>query len=473
MTVLGGSARRAVRTPTALVLSAILLVACGPAGPAAVASPYAEGRWPQRPVVDLAFTVANDLRSVQGREAVVFTPDLPVCELVFRAWPNTPTMARTGTSLVVTEVLVDDAPAEPLISQAGAPPGVQGTLIEIPLSGCRAAGQPVRAELGFRLTLGADADERIGTSPATGTAWFGTGFPLLAWVRGEGWAREPAVDMYGESAVSEAFLLRELAVTAPAQLQVTGTGTPLDPAPAGPGTTTHRFTAAAVRDVAVGVGRYALLERQVGQVRLRLATPLFGTRADPQTWASLIEAAIAEMARMFGPFPYPELWATIVPSQSDGTEFPGALQFGDVGRGELPALIAHEVAHQWFYALVGNNQARDPWLDETLATYGELRALEEDTRLRGDPAQVMERMRRPMTYWAGVGDFGDYVDVVYYDGAAVLLELREQVGEDRFDDALRAYVVANAHRVADPDDLAQAFQDLPQARRVLTHAGPS
>lgn len=43
---------------------------------------------------------------------------------------------------------------------------------------------------------------------------------------------------------------------------------------------------------------------------------------------------------------------------------------GDTRSGQLPALVAHELSHQWFYALVGNNQATDPWLDESLATWG-------------------------------------------------------------------------------------------------------
>ncbi|MGH3981306.1 MAG: M1 family aminopeptidase [Pseudonocardiaceae bacterium] len=67
----------------------------------------------------------------------------------------------------------------------------------------------------------------------------------------------------------------------------------------------------------------------------------------------------------------PELWVAITPGQSDDTEFPTALQFGDVRRSQLRALVAHEVAHQWVYSLVGNNQAENPWLDESLATFGE------------------------------------------------------------------------------------------------------
>lgn len=33
--------------------------------------------------------------------------------------------------------------------------------------------------------------------------------------------------------------------------------------------------------------------------------------------------------------------------------------------------VAHEVAHEWFYAAVGNDQYREAWLDESFAVYGE------------------------------------------------------------------------------------------------------
>ena len=181
------------------------------------------GLWPDRPTVALSFDVAADLRTATGRESIVFTPDLPVCELVFRAWPNTPNSAGSGSSLVLTDATVDGRPVNAAVAAAGAPHGAPGTLIELPLAGCRGPGQQVRAELGFRLTMGTDADERLGSSPTTRTAWFGSGFPLLAWVRGQGWAREPAVGIAGETATSEEFEL-SASVTAPAEYRVLGTG---------------------------------------------------------------------------------------------------------------------------------------------------------------------------------------------------------------------------------------------------------
>ena len=38
---------------------------------------------------------------------------------------------------------------------------------------------------------------------------------------------------------------------------------------------------------------------------------------------------------------------------------------------KLAGTVAHEIAHQWFYAVVGNNQYREAWLDESFAAYSE------------------------------------------------------------------------------------------------------
>ncbi|WP_345382637.1 M1 family aminopeptidase [Pseudonocardia yuanmonensis] len=425
--------------------------------------------WPappaDRPVVDVAFDMAPDLASATGTETVRFTPDRQVCELVFRTWPNKPTAARAGSALEITGARVGGTALTPQVAP-------DPTLVTLPLPACVPAGTPVTADLAFRLTLGRDSGERVGYSPAAGTAWFGTAFPLLAWVRGEGWVRDAAVDLYGETATSEDAALT-LAVTAAEGQEVVATGTAAGTATPAPGRVTHRFTAEAVRDAAVSVGAYDVTTREVRGVRVHVATPRAGSRATGEEWIDELDLALERHGAVLGAYPYPDLTATIVPSQTDGVEFPMALQFADDRRAEIPGLVAHELAHQWFYSLVGNDQARDPWLDESFATWAQALATGQEDRYRLDrvPRGLRGRTGEPMGYWARTGDFSRYVRGVYDQGAAALLDARRRAGADRFDAAVRAYLRDGAHRVTGPADVAAAFHDVPEALEALRNAG--
>ena len=69
----------------------------------------------------------------------------------------------------------------------------------------------------------------------------------------------------------------------------------------------------------------------------------------------------------------------------------------------LPGLrtASHEVAHEWFYGLVGNDQGRDPWLDEAFATYAEalVRGTGGTYAATAIPTVGRNRVGRPMTFW--------------------------------------------------------------------------
>jgi aminopeptidase N len=131
-----------------------------------------------------------------------------------------------------------------------------------------------------------------------------------------------------------------------------------------------------------------------------------------------------------------------------------------------PLVAVHETAHQWFYAMVGDSQARDPWLDEAFATYAE-------QQVNGDPDQGA--LKLPGKVGGTMQDFGNdmggYFNTVYFKGAAALAAARTAAGPAKFDAALRCYVNANAWRIARPADLARALAALPVALAVLRRAG--
>lgn len=463
----------------AIVLASTLLASCagGPVVPDSVPDSTTSAEPSQtRPTVDLEFRMAAGLGSASGTERVTFTPDLEVCELVFRAWPNKPATARTGSSLKVTSVRVEGNAIVPEVSSAGAPSGVPGTLVEVPLPSCVPAGTPVKAELDFELTLGTGTDERVGVSRAGDLAWFGTAYPLLAWQNGIGWARDNAVAVTGETVTSETFDLASLRVIAPQELKVLGVGEPLPPkVDSATGLNTHEFRAQAVRDVTVTVGKIGIVEKRVGDTVIHVGGPEDRLAEPLRAWANVIADKVTDVSAYLGPVPDDHIWVSVIPDQTEGIEFSGAMQFGQLEGNDDEWLVTHEVAHLWVYGLVGNNQARHPWLDESFASF--IQQVVDDPKRDPEPQhdypdRIATEVGRPMEYWI---DFRNpsrsYVSAVYSAGGDMLIEARKNAGAERFDAALRNYLQANAYQIATPKDVEAAFANVPGAVSRMRAAG--
>jgi len=374
----------------------------------------------------------------------------------------------------VSDVRVDGRDADVVDIAAGAPAGAPaGTLVEVPLADCVTAGETVTAELTFALVLGEDVNERVGTSPDAEVAWFATAFPLLAWERGRGWQRGPAVPVNGETAVSEDFLLDSMEVVAPSGYEVLGTGAADGAQDQQDGTTVHRFTAPAVRDVAVAVGDLDVAERTIDGVRVHVGLDQGVSQADTEAWLDQIQESNSALVDLLGPFPYDDLWVVVLSAQTSGIEFPGAIQFGDVDPVDRRGLVTHELAHMWFYGLVGNDQGEHPWLDESFATFAQSVADGDEVPFAHLDAADAPPVGGSMTYWAAEFQRPDstYYDTVYTLGGAALVEARQQAGEEAFDADLTEYVAANAHSIATPDDVRRAFSDLPEVLQVLREVG--
>jgi hypothetical protein len=411
---------------------------------------------PRRPRIGLTFELAEDLRTVRGTEQVTFTPDLPVRELVFRLTPNTAPSVAEGNRVEVTAATATPAGGAYTFERAGAAATTQGGLLRIPLGREVPAGQEVTARVEFTLTLGKEAFDRFGHLDRY--AWWGTGQPLLAWERGVGWHTEPLLQYTAESATSEAADT-EITVTAPGTYEVLMSGTQGDPVDAGGGRRTWRSTADRARDVSVAVGPFQLKRTTVEGTTVVVGTPP-GTPPD----LMLTEAArgVRELVRRFGPSPYPVINLARLPLNGGGIEYPGSILMLDDSRG----VIVHELAHQWFYGMVGNSQARDPWLDEAFATWAEETV---DGTASEAALQIPGDVGDPTAAYGG--DEHRYYTTVYGKGAAALVAASKAAGEAEFLAAIRCYVNANAWRVARPSDLAAQLKGLPEATKVLTDAG--
>ena len=421
--------------------------------------------------MNLTFSVGADHKTITGHERVVFTPDKPVTELVYRLWPNGRDH-RLGGWLAVTKAQVEGHAVVPAFAVAGGRPGTQGTLLSLPLGRTAAAGEHLVSELDFTLRLPVAFIDRVGSDGRT--AWWGTGFPLLAWVRGSGWVRTPGSSTLAEMAVSEAASV-DVTVTAPAADTVLANGISSPPVAISGARRSWHFTSPTARDVVVAVGRFSVLTSSIatsaGPVPVRIGIGPGLSLSAQQVLLQLQRALPIEVAR-YGPYPFPTLTVADLPGLSGtGIEYPGMFLLGDIGD---PSVTTHELTHMWFYGLVGDDQELHPWLDEAFATFGEQII---DAEIYGgtvenpDPAAATDPRPVDSPVSAFEQDQNAYDDVVYFKGALALVRARQAAGTAAFDAALRCYVSARAWTVATPADVAAAFSKLPAALAVLRAAG--
>ena len=105
------------------------------------------------------------------------------------------------------------------------------------------------------------------------------------------------------------------------------------------------------------------------------------TTFEENLWANALKyvnRSIEFYSELVGPYPYPQMTAVqSALSAGAGMEYPmitvvGPSYFSSI----LDETITHEVGHNWFYGILGFNERTEPWLDEGLNTYYEMRYFE-------------------------------------------------------------------------------------------------
>jgi aminopeptidase N len=210
--------------------------------------------------------------------------------------------------------------------------------------------------------------------------------------------------------------------------------------------------------------RYWETRVNVGGVTYSLYTFEEHARLAPVTLQTAIRSVWLYNS-LYGPYPYTTLRVAEV-NGPWSMEFSGLVALGEedladyngTNRNRLVRIAAHEVSHQWWYGVVGDDQAREPWLDEGMARFNELRYYEFYS-----PRDVWW-WRGQVIHDAPPGGAVDspvyhfhyhqnYISAVYDRGALFLDALREQIGQPAFNEFLRDLYRREAFRLATADDV--------------------
>lgn len=181
--------------------------------------------------------------------------------------------------------------------------------------------------------------------------------------------------------------------------------------------------------------------------------------------------ALALYQTLFGAYDQPSL--TLVQADfNHGVEFEGfyflSRGFYDTYDGTkqnyLVAIAVHETAHQWWYGQVANDQALEPWLDESLCTFSELAYYEQlhpesvawwwGTRV--DFYQPEGRIDRSIYDFKGYANpYLSYRDATYLQGARFHSRLKTTLGDEAYYGFLRNYVQQFRNQIATGEDFFQ------------------
>ena len=207
------------------------------------------------------------------------------------------------------------------------------------------------------------------------------------------------------------------------------------------------FVARNVRDFTVSAAAdYRTTSRMVAGTRVRV----YYRPGSPG--AAMLDAAASGFAKLrsrLGPYPYP-VFKVVESAGGYGMESPALIWIPhSVARSSLRYLTAHETAHQWFYGLVGNDQAAQPFADEAAADFATRYVL---GMRRASRCATSTLDRTIYQYTAAC-----YYETVYIQGGNLLDDVRRRMGSTAFWTALRGYIAANRYRLAGTVTLLDAL----------------
>ena len=415
----------------------------------------------------IEFNIAEDIYHVTGTEEVQYTntETVPLNEVQFRLFPNI-----LGGAMQVTNLQVDGRAIKPKY-------GLNDSLMIVPLSKSLEPEQSIILHMDFAVTVPQEVELNYGV-----LAYFDDvlalahAYPMICVYDDEGWNAEiPPQDgdmTYGDASF---YIVR---VNAPKELTLVTSGVKFRSDEAGQVQTIYAASGPARDFYLAASPNYEEVSTALGEVTIRSYAPKEAKDGAEMT-LTVAAQAIDIYSQHYAPYPYTELDIVSTPTLALGIEYPGMIAIADriydvsgEYRGAptsqyLESTVAHEVGHQWFYGLVGDDQLDDPWLDEALAQFATLQYF---TDLYGK--EGADGFRASLEgRWARVGNAkipiglpvagyqpGEYGAIVYGRGPLFFVALRDEMGAPVFDEFIRDYSETLSWGIATPQ-IMQAFAE--------------
>jgi aminopeptidase N len=376
--------------------------------------------------------------------------------IYFYLFPNLP---EFGGRLEVRRITVDGAPVQVRYES-------NRFLLRLNLPTSLPAGASATVMIDFSAAAPLNASQRsyAAFNREHGVLALASALPMAA--RRVGGAWQLATPVFRGDVVTSDTALYDVTLTIPAAWTAVTTGVAIERSASG-ATQTVRFVSGPQRDFTIVLTRFPSISTDVDGTRI---TSYYRPEHAEGGRMALDAAARALRVfnRRFGPYPLAELDIVQIDARKFlGVEYPGLIMIDRLlytgERAGLEIIVAHEVAHQWWYSLVGNDVQAEAWLDEGLTSFSQV-VYQEETRgamaaereldgfrtmyQRARQAGRDAPLKRPVSALRG-----NYTAIAYAKGALFFQALRQRMGEAAFDRFLRDYYATFRYRIASSEDV--------------------
>jgi aminopeptidase N len=272
----------------------------------------------------------------------------------------------------------------------------------------------------------------------------------------------------------------EVTMTVPSKAVLASTGEVKSASESG-GKSTYNLSARAVRDFAMCISdNFKTITGKAGKTSV---TYYYYDEEKPEASLKAAIDSITTFNGMFGEYPYKTLAVAKTGFMHGGMEYPNLVFISDAANMKdeyYQEVIIHEVAHQWWYGVVGNDQIRDAWMDEGLADYSVTLFYERNTEYnqkRSD--RIMQTMKEYLVYTDIIKAYmqkdktldtsmnralnqynteSEYVYMTYAKGHLLFDNLRNTIGDKSFFDGIKDYYAKNMFKNVKQEHMIGAFE---------------
>lgn len=351
----------------------------------------------------------------------------------------TGTPAPTATHcLTLTDLTLNGETAYYTLSEDGA-------LLSIPLSADLLPGEQATLYLSYSIAIPAAANFFGYTDNSVMLGW---AFPTAVMYEDHAW-RLDEFNLLGDPFYSDVADYKVI-VARPEAYSLAATGS-VQEERTEKGTALSYVTAEKARDLTITLIKDAVISTAEADGGVKIYA--MATTAEKAEFLSFTaRIALNYYSALIGQYPY-ERFCLVETELEEGygMEYTGLVMLsGDYMSGDNEdfgrLMIAHETAHQWFYAVVGTDQINEPWVDEAICefiSYDQLGMIYG----KGLPKSLYEARFEdienfdypvPMDSPVSAFDTRTYFWTIFGGGSAMMESIYEEIGQANFYAVLRA-----------------------------------